>query len=183
MQACRYESGLDNSPMCKNMIGKIKSYFMCVFIAHLPFSLLPPPPSSLSVSFFLFLLSLLSLSLFNCTDADDGEFYDAPTKHMQLYDVGMTSMFISEAAALSQLATIIGRPEAAMLAQRVQNWTALLADNLWDAQGGIFTNKFTNNTFYRRISPTSFYPMLTSVIQIKRLAPCSTLTLLPLGAD
>jgi hypothetical protein len=72
---------------------------------------------------------------------------------MQLYDVGMTSVFVSEAAALSQLATIIGRPEAAMLAQRVQNWTALLADNLWDAQGGIFHQQVHRTTHSIAASP------------------------------
>lgn len=93
---------------------------------------------------------------------DGDDFYDPNTKHMQLYDVGMTSMFISEALALVELAQALGRPESIMLAQRAANMSSLLSAHLWDEVGGIFTNKFANNTFYRRVSPTSFYAMLTN---------------------
>ena len=33
---------------------------------------------------------------------------------------------------------------------------------LWDEEAQIYANKFVNNTFYRRISPTSFYALQTS---------------------
>ena len=80
---------------------------------------------------------------------------------MQLYDVGMSSMLVQEAYSLAHLADAIGRPEAAMLRERGDAMSALISDYLWDEQGQIFTNKFVNNSFYRRISPTSFYALQT----------------------
>jgi len=109
MQAARYESGLDNSPMY------------------------------------------------------DGEFYDSSnTFLMQLYDVGMSSMVVQEAFALAELADAINRPEGAMLRARGTMMSQLIKDYLWDAESEIYVNKFVNNTFYRRISPTSFYALQTS---------------------
>ena len=89
----------------------------------------------------------------------DGEFFNTTTHKMQLYDVGMTSMVAQEAAALADLADILGRPEAPMLRARSASFTNLLATHLWHDDLGIFVNKFPNNTFYERISPTSFYPL------------------------
>ena len=92
----------------------------------------------------------------------DGEFFDANKTHlMQLYDVGMSSMFVQEAYSLAQLADAIGRPEGAMLRSRGDAMAKTIVSELWDEQGGIFTNKFPNGTFYRRISPTSFYALQT----------------------
>jgi putative isomerase len=81
---------------------------------------------------------------------------------MQLYDVGMSSMFAMEAFALSELADVIGRPESAMLRKRGASMQALISAHLWDDETHIFTNKFANGSFYRRISPTSFYAMLAN---------------------
>jgi putative isomerase len=80
---------------------------------------------------------------------------------MEMYDVGMASMFVSEADALTTLATTIGRTaEATKLKARADKQRALIAAHMWDEQGGIYTNLFWNETFYRRISPTSFYSMM-----------------------
>jgi hypothetical protein len=92
----------------------------------------------------------------------DGNFWNSTTRQMEMYDVGMCSMFTMEAEALSKLADAISRPEGPMLKQRAASMRALIAANLWDAEGGIYTNQFPNGSFYRRISPTSFYPMLAS---------------------
>jgi len=92
----------------------------------------------------------------------DGEFFDNQTHLMGLYDVGMSSMFVQEAASLAALAKAIGRPdaEAKRLSDRAEAMRRLISENLWDPVGEIFTNRFPNGTFYRRISPTSFYSML-----------------------
>jgi hypothetical protein len=92
----------------------------------------------------------------------DGEFYDdSNTFLMQLYDVGMSSMVVQEAYALATLADAIGRPEAAMLRARGDAMSSLIADYLWDEEWQVYVNKFPNGTFYRRISPTSFYALQT----------------------
>ena len=49
-----------------------------------------------------------------------------------------------------------------MCRERAASMRALIAANLWDEQGQIFTNKFANGSFYRRISPTSFYALLAN---------------------
>lgn len=91
----------------------------------------------------------------------DGDFWDSGTKLMQLYDVGMTAMFVMEANALADLADAISRPEGDMLRARGAAMRNLMLDELWDDESGIFVNKRPDGSFYRRISPTSFYPMLT----------------------
>ena len=80
---------------------------------------------------------------------------------MTLYDVGMASMFVQEAESLAQLAKVVGRPEVTKrLNQRADAQRALIAKHLWDEKSGIFVNRFWNGTFYRRITPTSFYALM-----------------------
>lgn len=119
-------------------------------------------------------------------DADDGEFYDSSnTFMMQLYDVGMSSMVVQEAYALAELADAIGREEGPMLKNRGDSLSKLIGEYLWDEESSICesaldspmpqsqltphctcvyadVNKFVNGSFYRRISPTSFYALQTS---------------------
>lgn len=97
----------------------------------------------------------------------DGEFFvhnvstDGPNHVglMTLYDVGMSSMFVQEARALSYLArNVLGRDdEADRLDQRAGAQADLIREHLWHDLDGIFTNKFWNGSFYPRRSPTSFY--------------------------
>ena len=84
---------------------------------------------------------------------------------MALYDVGMSSMVAMELEALSDLADLLNKTEdAALMRQRLAALKALVSEHLWDNETGVFVNKFTKNaTFYRRISPTSFYPMLAGI--------------------
>jgi len=99
----------------------------------------------------------------------DGDFFDdANTFQMELYDVGMSSMLVQEAYSLADLADAIGRPEGAMLRARGDYMSSLISEYLWDEQSQIFVNRFSNNatgpegtSFYRRISPTSFYALQT----------------------
>jgi hypothetical protein len=69
---------------------------------------------------------------------DDGEFYDSSnTFMMQLYDVGMSSMVVQEAYALSQLADAIGREEGPMLKNRGDSLSKLIGQYLWDEESSI----------------------------------------------
>ena len=105
----------------------------------------------------------------------DGEFFDTNGTHlMQLYDVGMSSMFVQEAYSLAELADAIGRSEGEMLRARGDAMAKKIASELWDEQGGIFTNKFPNGTFYRRISPTSFYALQTKAPTDEQAAGMAT---------
>jgi len=100
----------------------------------------------------------------------DGTFFDKNVSsdgaytvgQMQLYDVGFASMFVQECESLASLAALLGKPsEATAFKARAASQRKLLAAHLWDETGGIFTNKFWNGTFYPRISPTSFYSMMS----------------------
>lgn len=73
----------------------------------------------------------------------------------------MSSMVINEAVALAELATALGQPAtAASLLQRAGSLRAQLS-TLWDPTSHAFVNQFVvNGSFYRRISPTSFYGLL-----------------------
>ena len=84
-----------------------------------------------------------------------------PFVKMPLYDVGMSALLVSEAQALAELAVLLGRNDtAAMLAKRCVDMRALMQAHLWNDQLGIYSNKFSgNNSFYPRISPTSFFPV------------------------
>jgi hypothetical protein len=76
----------------------------------------------------------------------------------------MASMVAMEIKALMNLSLTAFDPprqkEHDLLADHLAELTSLIGEHLWDAESGIFVNKFTTNlSFYRRISPTSFYPM------------------------
>ena len=100
----------------------------------------------------------------------DGEMFNASVKtigsytigQMELYDVGFASMFVSEAEALATLAGVVGKADdVAKFKARAASQRALIKANMWDKEGGIYTNLRWNGSFYRRISPTSFYSMMS----------------------
>ena len=104
----------------------------------------------------------------------DGDFFDNSTTHlMELADVGMSSLFVQEAFALSELANAIGRPEASSLRKTGEMVAKNIKMYLWDDDSGVYTNRFSNTSFHRVISPTSFYSMQSfapSDPQVARMA-------------
>ena len=117
MQAARYESGLDNSPM---------------------------------------------YDLEGAAFAGYRDFDNETTHHMALYDVGMTALYLSDTEALIGLATVAGRPDAvAGLQVRFARVQTAMNAHMWDAEAGMYSNVLFNGTFYRRWSPTSFFPLIS----------------------
>ena len=119
MQAARYESGLDNSPMY------------------------------------------------------DGEFFAVTQPDgyglMTMYDVGMASIVAMSDESLATLAGAIGRDsDAKMLHTRAAEERRKIEAHLWDADLSIYSNRRQNGSFYPRISPTSFYPMLAGAAAADR---------------
>ena len=79
---------------------------------------------------------------------------------MPLADVGMTSLLVSEAEALVELAEILGRTEtAAMLRARCADMRARIQAHMWSEELGMYSNTWPNGSFYPRIGPTSFFPL------------------------
>ena len=82
-------------------------------------------------------------------------------------------MVTMELLALADLADAINRSEAPMLRSRAAFLSNQTVQHLWDDDYGIFASRFASGTcpsnltlchndegFYRRISPTSIWPML-----------------------
>ena len=84
---------------------------------------------------------------------------------MQMYDVGMTGMFLMEVKALMAMAQIINRTDVIpTLQERYNTMSQLCQQHLWDESLGIFVNKLSDpEQFYPRLSPTNFYPMLSGM--------------------
>ena len=90
----------------------------------------------------------------------DGYFYSNATHHMQLADVGMSSLFVVEADALAALAVVLNRSaDAATLLARATSVRTQITAQMWDSTQGTFVNTFPNGTHSTRVSPTSFYAL------------------------
>ena len=119
---------------------------------------------------------------------------------LQLYDVGMTAGLCSDMLALAEVGDawcavgsqqlsagmdVCGATERAQIAtlrQRAAELGALTQHHLWSEELGIFANKMpaaansstSDGEFYPRISPTSFYPLMTGVPSTAQVRPPPT---------
>lgn len=90
--------------------------------------------------------------------------YNTTTHHMELYDVGMTGLYLSDTAALIELAPVAGRSDVIpLLQQRYAAVASALNSSLWEEGAGMYTNMLFNGTFYPRYAPTSFFPMISGL--------------------
>lgn len=91
----------------------------------------------------------------------DGAGYDPKLHLMEIADVGLMSMYISDCDALAKIADELGRAaEAKELRARADRYRASLA-TLWSEPDGIFLNKdLRTGQLSHRLSPTNFYPMM-----------------------
>jgi putative isomerase len=99
--------------------------------------------------------------------------YDPHTYTMNLDDVGLNSLYASDAESLAKIAGILGKDDdAKKLASEYEHMKQLIRDKLWNDQDGIFENRFWNGGFSKHLSPTNFYPLLAGVAtpeQAKRM--------------
>jgi len=104
------------------------------------------------------------------------------THHMQLYDVGMTGLYLSDTAALIDLANARGRGDVVPTLQaRFAAVSDALNTHLWDAEAGMYTNALFNGSFYRRWSPTSLFPMMSGVPSTQQATSLTAFATSPLG--
>jgi glycogen debranching enzyme len=98
--------------------------------------------------------------------------YDSPpvvfnttTNHMQLWDVGLNALLVRDCQDLAKIATILGLPDDAKeVTQRGTALAQLMNQTLWDDKTGIYANKLSDSlSFYPRLSPTLFYPLLARI--------------------
>ena len=147
----RMESGLDNSPMVTHCLCRwthcLCLAFACVCAAFVPKT-----------------LPVLADFQYDCGKAEQPvctDLFHAATGQMQLVDVGMTSMVISEAEHLASLAEILvkGGADRSADVARLRATAATLRRNLaaytWDGQSKAFINRYpSGGGFYHRVSPT-----------------------------
>eukprot|EP00935_MAST-01C_sp_MAST-1C-sp1_P000797 g797.t1 len=99
-------------------------------------------------------------------DAPDGySLWDNATHRMRLYDVGQSAAIVAECEALAAIAGLIGGHDAdvAMLQAHQKELGGLISEYMWVEPLGVFSNVLLNGSFYPRIAPTSFYPMLAGI--------------------
>lgn len=94
----------------------------------------------------------------------DGAGFDG--RLMQVADVGLISLYVADCDALARIADELGhKADADTLRARAAQYRLSLA-TLWDGKSGIFRNKdLRSGALSRRLSPTSFYPLLTGVVK------------------
>ena len=79
---------------------------------------------------------------------DDSPMWDATTfntttHQMQLYELSQSSFYVAEAEHLIQLAALVNRSDAVEgLAAKAATMRKLIAENLWDEENTVFTNKY-----------------------------------------
>lgn len=105
--------------------------------------------------------------MWDCPGADpDGNggdcsvFFDPAQHTLLLGEAGATSLYVLDCYALAELAIAINRPDVATELLRRASIIALNLDAFWDEEYSTYSNLLTNGSFYRRISPTTFYPMM-----------------------
>ena len=103
----------------------------------------------------------------------DDATYDTHTYTMNLDDVGLNSVYTLDAECLAKIAVILGKDDdAAKFESEYEHMKQLIREKLWNAQDGIFENRFWSGEFSKRLSPTNFYPMLAGIAtpeQAKRM--------------
>jgi mannosylglycerate hydrolase MGH1-like protein len=94
----------------------------------------------------------------------DDAHYDPRTYTMDLDDVGLNSLYALDAESLAALAAQLGKEDdrQAFLAD-YEKTKRLVREKLWNDADGIYENRFWNGEFSKRLSPSSFYPMLAGI--------------------
>jgi putative isomerase len=88
--------------------------------------------------------------------------FNTTTFHMGLYDVGMTALYLSDTEAVIQLLEIAGRNDLVPTYQaRFDRVSAAMSAHMWDETSGNFVNVLFDGTLLPRISPTSFFPLIS----------------------
>jgi hypothetical protein len=93
---------------------------------------------------------------------DDTRF-NPDTHTMELTDVGLNALYALDAWALSEIAAVLGAPEAAELKESYRQLRQRIQAELWNEELGIYCNKHWDGRFSTTLSPTNFYPMLAGI--------------------
>lgn len=101
----------------------------------------------------------------------NSSYWDPSTSKLQIYDVGQTAYFLSEADSLAELAGVLGRTsDVTMLRSRITTMQDHLNKHLWDNTRKIYANKVaTTGDFVASLAPTSFFPMISGSATVEQV--------------
>jgi hypothetical protein len=105
---------------------------------------------------------------------------------MELYDAGLTGLFLSETAALIAIAGVIGRGDVVPLLQARFNATAAAMNAfLWNETRGVYNNVLWTGAPSVHLSPTTYYPLMagpaSGAVPPQRAAAMAASLAAPLG--
>ena len=95
----------------------------------------------------------------------DGMEFDDSTGLLKLADVGLMGLFIKDCNCLAEMARELGREEdLSVLARRKEKVEKALS-TMYSPEDGMFLNiDLRDHSFSRRVSPTNFYSLYSSVV-------------------
>ena len=107
---------------------------------------------------------------------------------MQLYDAGLTGLYLSESAALIRIAGLLGAggaPAVATLQARFDATAAALNAHLWNESRGLYNNVHWDGTPSEHLAPTAYYPLMagpaSGAVPLARAAAMAASLASPLG--
>lgn len=88
-----------------------------------------------------------------------------PEAHtLDFEEVGLNSLLVLEGQMLARMARELGHDDdAAGLDAREGHLASLVREELWDPQREIFAGRFWSGELSRRVSPTSFFPLIAGI--------------------
>lgn len=92
----------------------------------------------------------------------EGVVFNKEKSMMELHDVGLNALYIGDCEALAKMAEVLGKnQEYRQLKERSKMFRENI-NSLWNEENGLFQNNdLIKQKFSSRISPTSFYPMIS----------------------
>jgi glycogen debranching enzyme len=98
---------------------------------------------------------------------DDSPMYDKATMdgpNMKQDSVDLSALWAMDAEYLAKIATILGKKKDALdLYQDRDTMAKNINEKLWNDEAGVYQYKFWDGSFYNRLSPLNFYPMMAGV--------------------
>ncbi len=95
--------------------------------------------------------------------------YNEKLQMMELWDVGLNSLYIADCKALAEIAKTLERAaEEKELLDRASKYTKNM-ERLWNKETGLYLNvRIDSSTAVKSMSPTQFYPLLAKVLSEKQ---------------
>lgn len=88
--------------------------------------------------------------------------FDADRHMLNLWDVGLSGLYVNDCAALADIAETLGHTnDASELRERADTVRLAMRTTLWDEKAGFFLNRRSDTRdFNQHISPANFYALL-----------------------